>query len=197
MNIILQLIGGIFYLLNKIFLSISERRRNKNKEEESKKWRIASWIVFLIGLPAWVIIFIIERNWIATSLEVAGIPSIILGLLISIKGSYQKNIKWLDYLALICIPIGFGYSIYDFNGLNTLNQWLEIVLILGFLVGTYLLAKREPTGYLWYVFMHISCGWLMWVQNYPWLLLQQIISLGFVIDAYYSTHKRKTKPAQA
>ena len=93
--------------------------------------------------------------------------------------------RWLDRLAIICIPLGFTYSLYDFGGLNTINQWLEIGLVLGFLVGIYLLAKHYPSGYLWYdVLMHVSCNWLMWIQSYQWLFIQQLVSLVFIMDAY-------------
>jgi len=97
---------------------------------------------------------------------------------------------WLERLALICIPIGFAYSLYDFGGFNTLNQWLEIVLVAGFQVGTYLLAKERAVGYLWYMMMNISCGWLMWREDYQWLFLQQMASLLLVTDAYLMQKKR-------
>ena len=115
----------------------------------------------------------------------------LLGLVIAVRGINKKPPPLLDRLALVCIPLGFAYSLYDFGGLNTINQWLEIGLVAGFLVGTYLLAKEKPSGYLWYVLMHITCGWLMWIQAYPWLFLQQVISLGFIAAAYRVTRLRK------
>jgi hypothetical protein len=180
----LQLLAGGFYLLNKIFLAFSERARLRKNETRARKWRIASWMVYLAGLPPWVIIFVIWHNWIAASVESSGAPAMLLGLVTAIRGRDKKPPRWLDGLALICIPLGFAYSLYDFGGINTINQWLEIALVAGFLIGTYLLAKEKPYGYLCYVIMHISCGWLMWIQNYPWLFFQQIISLGFVIYAF-------------
>jgi len=65
---LLQLTAGIFYLLNKILFSSSERSLNQNNKANVKKWKIAAWAVYLIGLPAWVIIFIKEHNWIAAAL---------------------------------------------------------------------------------------------------------------------------------
>ena len=187
MSELMQWLGGGGYLLNKIFLSFSEHALIHKKFWQARSWRIASWAVYLIGLPPWVIIFISKRNWIAASVETSGAPAMLLGLVIACKGMNKKPPAWLDHLAVVCIPLGFAYSLYDFGGLNTLNQWLEIGLVLGFLVGTYLLAKHHPSGYLWYVLMHISCGWLMWIQHYSWLFGQQMISLIFIGDAYWVT----------
>ncbi|MBI2055136.1 MAG: hypothetical protein HYT39_03515 [Candidatus Sungbacteria bacterium] len=191
MHQVLQWLGGGFYLLNKIFLSFSEHARNRGDEVRARKWRIASWAVYLVGLPPWVIIFVSWRNWIAASVEASGAPAMVLGLVIALRGTTKNPPRWLDHLALVCIPLGFGYSLYDFGGITTVNQWLEIGLVLGFLVGTYLLAKERASGYLWYVLMHVTCGWLMWIQGYPWLLLQQLVSLVFIVDAYRMTQKRR------
>lgn len=194
MDPLLQWIGGVFYLLNKVFFSLSERADNRGDVERKRLWRIASWEVYLVGLPAWVIIFMDERNrnWIAASVEASGAPAMFFGLVLAIRGIKKGAPKWLDRLALVCIPLGFGYSLYDFGGFSALTQWLETALVAGFLIGTYLLAKERAFGYLWYVLMHISCGWLMWIQGYPWLFVQQVISLGFILDAYLMTQKRKT-----
>ena len=194
MHEVLQWIGGGFYLLNKIFFSFSERARHHNSAALARRWRIASWAVYLIGLPPWVIIFAGWRNWIAASVEASGAPAMCLGLVLALRGSDKDPPKWLNRLAFICVPLGFAISLYDFGGLKTLNQRLEIGLTAGFLVGTYQLARDRANGYLWLVLMHISCGWLMWIQGYPWLLLQQVVSLGFIVDAYV-TRRRHTRSA--
>jgi len=67
------------------------------------------------------------------------------------------------------------------------NQWLEIGLVGGFLIGTYLPAKEHTSGYLWYVLMHVCCAVLMLRQGYAWLFAQQLVSLGFIVDAYRIT----------
>lgn len=186
----LQWLGGGFYLLNKLFLSFSEHALNRGDKTKARKWRIASWAVYLVGLPPWVIIFVIRHNWIAASVETSGAPAMLLGLITAFRGTTKNPPRWLDRIALICIPLGFTYSLYDFGGLNTVNQWLEIGLVIGFLIGTYLLAKERAGGYLWYVLMHITCGWLMWIQGYPWLFFQQVVSLGFIADAYRVAQQR-------
>jgi len=198
-NVILQLVGGGFYLLNKIFLWMSERARRAGDAESGQRWRIASWAVYLAGLPPWIIIFIGWRNWIAASVEASGAPAMVLGLWIAIR-TMKTTVKtqpprWLDRVALACIPLGFLYSLWDFGGFNTFNQLLETALVLGYLVGTYQLARERSQGYLWFVLMHVACGWLMWIQGYPWLLLQQIVSLVFIVDAWRV--ERETRLARA
>ncbi len=148
---------------------LSERALFRGDEKRARRFRVASWVAYLIGLPPWVAIFISWHNWIAASVEASGAPAMILGLVIALRGTTKSPPRWLDRLALICTPLGFGYSLWDYGGISTINQWLEIGLVLGFLVGTYQLAKERNSGYLWYVLMHVTCGWLMWIQGYPWL----------------------------
>jgi len=157
----------------------------------SQRWRVNAWTVYLIGLPAWIIIFISERNWIAAALEAGGAPAMVLGLVVALRGK-GKAPKWLDYIALIAIMLGLSYSWYDFGGVTTINQWLELGMVTGFLSGTYLLAKERPVGYLCFLLMVSSNLCLMWIQDYPWLALQQLISLGFILDAFFA-ERRKSK----
>lgn len=189
MEALLQVWGGLFYLLNKIFMWFCERARRRGEEEKERGWRISAWAIYLAGLPPWLILLVGWRNWIVASVEASGAPAMMLGLVIAIHGIDKKTPRWLENLAIVCIPLGFYVSIQDFGGINTLNQWLEIGLVLGFLVGTYMLAKKKTAGYLWYVLMHIACAWLMWIQNSPWLFAQQALSLLFIADAYRIARK--------
>lgn len=188
MSLIIQLFGGIFYLLNKIFLSITERRESIDSKDRT--WRIRAWIVYLIGLPAWVLLFIREHNWIAAALEIGGAPSMILGLTIAIKGKEDKP-KWLDAAALVAIVLGLSYSWYDFHGIRKFSQWLEIGIVTGFLIGTYQLALERLSGYVWYLFMCGCCATLMYFEKYPWLLGQQLVSILFILDAYIMKKRRR------
>ncbi len=93
---------------------------------------------------------------------------------------------------MVCVPFGLAYSIYKFHGLDVLTQWFEIGLVSGFLIGTYQLAKERASGYLWFLVMHLSCIALFWVQGFPWLVFQQVVSFAFIIDAYRT--QRQTRP---
>lgn len=199
MWIVLQWSAGGLYLLNKIFFSFAERARRSGRPRRMRRWKIASWAVYLGGLPPWIILFGHWHNWIAAAVEAAGAPAMALGLANALRGVGKDPPRWLDWLALAFVPIGFAVSLYDFGGLTKLTQWLEIALVAGYLIGTYDLAKDRMRGYLWFVLMHVACGTLMWKQRSPWLAAQQAVSLLFIADAYItrrrsSAHRHNAPP---
>ncbi len=176
----LQIWGGVFYLLNKIFFSRAERSKN---EHLRRVWRIRSWIVYLAGLPAWVVVFISEHNWIAAGVESGGAPAMTIGLIIAWRG-HGNEPKWLDYVAKISVLIGLTLSFYEFGGIKTLNQFLELGIAAGFLMGTYMMAKDKVQGYFWLMLGNVSCASLMGLEGFFVLMAQQTVSLFFVTDAY-------------
>ena len=176
----LQIWGGVFYLLNKIFFSRAERSKN---ERLRRVWRIRSWIVYLTGLPAWVVVFISEHNWIAAGVESGGAPAMTIGLIIAWRG-HGNEPKWLDYVAKISVLIGLTLSFYEFGGIKTLNQFLELGIAAGFLMGTYMIAKDKVQGYFWLMLGNVSCASLMGLEGFFVLMAQQTVSLFFVTDAY-------------
>lgn len=191
MSYFLQLWGGLFYLLNKVFFFYSERTLSRAQQ---RKWRSWAWIVYLIGLPPWIVIFIAERNWIAAAVESSGVPSMLLGLWAARKESTQlQEYRWLDYLAKLMIPVGLGASFLDFGGLVSFHQFLESGIALCFLMGTYSLAKSKPGGYLWLAGGNICAALLMMQQGYTLLMTQQTISLSFVLRAFFIQRKNGNK----
>lgn len=180
-KVLYQILGGVFYLLNKIFLSLGER--NGKKVLGKFNFKTWSWISFLIGLPFWLILFFIEKNYIALALESSAIPSLVLGLINS-KGLNKKEPFWIKYFVIFSVIFGLYFSIDHNHGLNSLKQFSEIIMVSTFLIGTYYLAKGKNIGYLYYIFMHLSCIYLMHLNNFWFLVIQQIISIGFVLDAY-------------
>ena len=188
MDIFLQVWGGVCYLLNKIFLSRAEG------VTDGTAWRIGGWVIYLVGLPAWVIILIIEHNWMAAAVEAGGAPAMVLGVVIAIKGLEHapKVLRRIaELFAYGLLAAGTLYSLYDYGGLTTLSQLLEIGVMAGFLIGTCLLAKRRPTGWVWFMLMNISMGILMTIQAKPILAAEQVISLCFVIRGFIRS-KRTT-----
>lgn len=183
----LQIWGGLFYLLNKVLFALTEC----STDTRQKRFQQASWIVYLIGLPAFQIIFWMESNWIAFMVEGGGSTAMVLGLVIASRDDDEAP-KWLDWIARIAFIIGITASVYDVGHLTQLTQWLEIGLSIGFLGGIYLVAKKDPRGYLLYMFMNCSTAGLFYEQGFYWLVAQQIASLGFVIDAY-RMNKRKSR----
>jgi len=123
----------------------------------------------------------------ASAIEVGGVPSMILGLIVALKGvdsSQELLNRAAKIFAYSLLTIGIAYSLYDFGGITAFSQVLEIVMIAGFLIGTYLLARKSPVGWLWFMPMNTSAGILMFIQDKPYLALQQALSLCFVIRGY-------------
>jgi len=190
-DLFFQVWGGCFYLLNKVFLSISEGK----KGDSQRKFKLAGWAVYMTGLPAIVLLFAGEHNWIAASVEAGGLPAMILGFYIvykrkSPKPFYDKATSIIIYLS---IAAGVLYSLYDYSGITSLTQILEITTIIGYLLGSYLLAKNNLNGWLFFMMMNLSVVFLMFIQKKYFITGQQIISLCFVIFGYVSALKTRKK----
>jgi len=80
--------------------------------------------------------------------------------------------------------LGVGYSLYDYGGITSETQVLEIGVMIGFLIGTYLLAKKNSYGWLFFMLMNASMAALMLLQHKPLLGMQQLVSLCFVIYGF-------------
>jgi len=80
--------------------------------------------------------------------------------------------------------LGVCYSVYDYGGLTSVSQFLETGVMVGFLIGSYLLAKNSVYGWLFFMLMNGSMGSLMWIQDKPILAAQQAVSLCFVIYGF-------------
>ena len=87
--------------------------------------------------------------------------------------------------AYVLLTVGVLYSLFDYGGLTSLSQGLEIGVTIGFLGGTYLLAKSNPLGWLLFLLMNTSTGLLMLIQGNFILAVQQAISLLFVAYGYW------------
>jgi len=189
----LQIWGGLFYLLNKIFFSQAER---SHATSSRMAWRIRSWIVYLAGIPAWVIVFVSEHNWIAASVESGGAPAMIMGLIIVGRG-HGTEPKWLDRIAKLSVLVGIALSIFEFGGINTPYQVLELGIATGFLMGTYMMAKDNAIGYFWLMLGNVSCASLMGIEGYFILMIQQLVSLIFVTDAFLVRRKKNIYKSNA
>jgi hypothetical protein len=181
MEMFLQWWGGTGYLLSKIFIVRSEFLAN------DRNWRLIGWTVYLLALPAWVILLASRQNWIASAIETAGIPSIILGIVITWRQNNNPN-KYIDWsiriFTGIMILLGITSSIYTFDGIKTFSQLLEIIIIFGYLVSNYLLARRSPFAWLMFTVGLVSMSILMYIQDKPILCIQQLVSLIPVIIGF-------------
>ena len=188
MDIALQIWGGSAYLANKILFAVAEGRG----QELKRKLKIYGWTLYLFGVPAWVIILLSDQNWIAASIEAGGVPSMFLGLYTVYQNSPSPN-SVLDRIASSvtygAIMLGVSYSLLDYGGITTFSQLLEIGVMIGFLLGSYLLAKNKRSGWLFFMLMNGSMATLMIIQQKPLLAIQQVISLSFVIYGYFASRK--------
>jgi hypothetical protein len=188
METFLQYWGGAGYFLAKILLVRAEF------VEKNRNLRLVGWFVYLLGLPAWVILLANRQNWIAASIETAGVPSIMLGIVMTWKQNNNPNkiIDWsIRIFTCLMILIGVSYSIYSFNGIKTFSQILEIIIIFGYLVSNYLLAKRNPFAWLMFMVGLISMSILMYIQDKPILCIQQLISLIPAIIGFIKNIKQE------
>ncbi len=184
----LQITGGLFYFTNKLFFSAAERAK---KEHYRRKFQIAAWVVYLLGVTPWVTIFLSERNWIAAAMESSGVPSMIMGLINVIRNKKDSNLsRWLDAMAKLMIVSGLGISLYDFGGISSMNQVIELGIAAGFLLGTYYMAKTSSAGYYWLLLGNLAAALLMFRQGYFILMAQQLLSMIPVSDALV-THRKK------
>jgi len=192
MEFILQIWGGLFYLVNKILFALSETQQGLAK----KRLKVSGWAIYILGVPAWVIILIEHQNWIAASIEAGGIPAMLLGLY-NTYHDHKRPHKTFNVFVTICtyssLAFGVGYSLYVHGGITSLSQVLEIGVMLGFLLGSYYLAKNNPNGWLFFMLMNLSMASLMFLQDKPILMAQQLLSLCFVIYGFNKT--RQNKPA--
>ena len=183
----LQIAGGLFYFSNKLFFAAAERAKN---ELVKQKWQIAAWTVYLLGVSPWVIIFVSEHNWIAASVESSGVPAMFLGFINVLQGKRNSLLsRLLDILSKITIIAGLGISLYDFGGITSINQVIELAIAAGFLFGTYFMANSSSAGYIWLLIGNISAALLMLLQGYYILMAQQLLSIIPVSDALWSHYK--------
>ena len=188
MDLFLQLWAGGCYLANKILFALAEQKRGQQK----RTTKIIGWLVYILGVPAWVIILVANNDWIAASIEAGGLPAMLLGLYNTFH-NYQKSLLGFNRVVALStygsLFFGVGYSLYHYGGFSSLTQLLEVGVMVGFLLGSYYLAKNNASGWLFFMVMNISMASLMWVQQKPLLVIQQFVSLGFVVYGFMAARK--------
>ena len=115
----------------------------------------------------------------------------IMGLIIAWRG-HGTEPKWLDKISKSSVLAGIVLSIYEFGGIRTPNQFLELGIAAGFLMGTYMMAKDNVQGYFWLMLGNVSCASLMGIEGFFILMIQQLVSLIFVADAFLVRRKKYT-----
>jgi len=190
-HIFLQIWGGAFYLANKIFFSLSETK----VDDKKLQFKLLAWSTYLIGVPAWVVLLIGKNDWIAASIEASGIPSMLLGWYATFYKTEVSPVvtKIVKYITYIAIGTGLSVSIQHYGGIVSVSQCLEIGVTLGFLAGSYLMTQHNRNGYLFFMLMNVSMASLMAIQGKNILMIQQLLSLSFVIYGYSQATKITNK----
>ncbi len=164
MDLMIQTWGAIFYLLNKLLFALAEKKTAQTR----KKFKISGWLALIIGVPAWIYILASENNWIATAIEAGGVPAMLLGLYNTYHDN-QKHNKTLDKIVLIItyffVILGVGYSMYLYHGITKFTQVLEMGMVVGFLLGSYFMAKNNIKGWLFFMLTNASTLILMYLQD--------------------------------
>lgn len=181
----LQLWGGVLYTLNKVFFLLAELAKGKGDLLMNKAWRLRSWVLCVVGLPAWIALLAMKRDWILLGIEFGGLPAMLLGIYYAWKQEGQTVPAWAERIVIASCVFGVVASIYDFGGFTSVTQFLEGSTAITFLVGTYYLAHDRYGGYLWYLGMHGSMVFLMGMQNYPGLSAQQLFSFFVILYAWF------------
>lgn len=190
LDLLLQLWGGALYLSNKVLFALSEG----GVGDRARKQRIAAWIIYILGVPAWVIVLIGKHDWIAASIEAGGVPAMLLGLYNACYGHGRVSTFWNAVVTTMTygfLLLGLGTSLWYHGGLVALSQFLEIGVMMGFLLGSYYLAKGLSKGWLFFMLMNVSMAALMGLQDKHVLMGQQLLSLCFVIYGFRKTLRNK------
>ncbi|MFK0569836.1 nicotinamide mononucleotide transporter [Endozoicomonas sp.] len=189
MDLILQIWGGAFYLINKILFALSEGKHGKTE----KQLKVSGWSIYILGVPAWVIILVGHQNWIAAAIEAGGIPAMLLGLY-NTYHDHKRPHKAFNIFVILCtyssLAFGLIYSLSIHGGITSVSQVLEVGVMSGFLMGSYFMAKNNPDGWLFFMLMNLSMASLMFLQEKPILMGQQLLSLCFVLYGFNKTRKR-------
>jgi hypothetical protein len=188
MDLILHIWGGSFYLINKILFAISEVKDGNTQ----KHLKVSAWIIYILGVPAWVIILVSHQDWIAASIEAGGIPAMLLGLY-NTYHDHNRQHKTFNIFVTFCtyssLAFGLIYSLSIHGGITSVSQIIEMGVMLGFLMGSYFMAKNNPNGWLFFMLMNLSMASLMFLQENLILMAQQLLSLCFVIYGYNKARK--------
>jgi len=184
--------GGIFYFLNKVFWLFEEISESQGAARKADVWKIRGWKMYIIGTPGVIAFLLIKHHWIFAAFEAGGIPMMLYGIFVSKPGKMYAG-SWLDYIILgLFTVVGVLYSLWEFGGLTTAPQLLEAVIVFAFFASLLLKLHRKPTAYLWLAAMHLSAGYLLFLDGFLPIVLQQAFSFIVVVASYVVAVRKHT-----
>ncbi len=178
---VLQVFGGGFYLLSKVFLSLAG---------ESLLLRRIGWSVYIAGVPFWMMLLWIKSDYIVLGLEFGGGLILVYALI----KTFQKEVKGttkLDIAANGLCVILFFVALYYTLGTKGFgfHPFLEVVIAFSFAISIMMLAKKDDRGWYVMLLLHVATGTLMYRQDVWLLAIQQAISGCFALWAIYKYWK--------
>ncbi len=164
---ILEIIVGVLYFTNKIFLAL-----NKS----------SAWYIGICASICAVVYFYLLGSWVLVGLELAFVLIQIMG--IALDKSHTINPKYLygSILGLLCILF---YLIKN-------STWLEFICSAVFIIGVYLMAlKKRNFGWLLFIFGHGLMAYFTFLKAQYIFMGLQILSVGVAIYALQAIYKGK------
>ncbi len=194
--LVLEILGSLMFLFHKTILFLCERKEHQLAKNGTQHfhagWRFIAWQGFLIGLPAWLIIFVMKENWIALSVEGLGLLSVFLCMYgLWHHGKYEQSHQvatWdrrLFWASVVSAIIGLSISLWHIGVFTRFTQAVEVSLVGAYLAGTILLSRKNALGYLCYAVMNGSNLVLMGLQDRYIMAGQQGISAAIMIATFF------------
>ncbi len=186
--------GGVFYLLNKMFWLFEEISKAQGAERKADVWKIWGWKMYIIGTPGVIAFLLIKHHWIFAAFEAGGIPMMLYGIFVSKPGKVYAGSR-LDYIVLaLFTAAGIFYSLWEFGGVTTIPQVLEGVIVFAFFASLFLKLHKKPSAYLWLAAMHLSAGYLLFLDGFLLIVLQQVVSFAVVAASYIVAVSKRGAP---
>ncbi|MBI5414286.1 hypothetical protein HZA38_02110 [Candidatus Peregrinibacteria bacterium] len=168
-----EILGGFLYFLSKVFLSYVG-------ESDKKKIRIG-WIVYLLGVPSWVIILWHYQSYIFCGTELAGGIVIFRGLISSFQEKKKTEFDSIDIGICVLVFLITLWHTVQTVGFESIVPYLEVIIAVGFPLGGYL--RRKENIFCWYAFtaMHLAAMPILWEKGRMLLWTLQALSVFFAL----------------
>ncbi|TSD03355.1 MAG: hypothetical protein Athens071416_36 [Parcubacteria group bacterium Athens0714_16] len=172
--VIIEILGSIFYFIQKVFLSSGKR---------------LGWLFGFLGSIAFTLVTLHKGSFAYSILEITSGIIFVFGFFLWQK--FEKVEKRLTFLMGGITIIGI-VVIFLFN-LGSPNWVLEDSMVVLFVIGAVFLVLRNPIGWLLYIAGHIILIAYAYILGTYSILILQIISIPFAIIGYRNLKNHELK----
>lgn len=162
---IIEIVGSVLYLFQKIFLSFGNR---------------LGWLLGFLGAISFTIVTLHKESFAYAVLEVTSGVVFIFGLFVWKRN--KKVEKQVTFLMSSIVLIGVFVTSY-FN-LGSPNWILENIMVLLFSFGAVLLVLKNKIGWVLYILGHLVLIFYAQVLGTYYILGLQVVSLPFAFIGY-------------